>query len=123
MPRPDALVVAEMPSLGSAVFDLLVAGGLEVAKVTGIAEAVRRFAGPGLEAPRVLVSACANRPSETARGWIDGPFAAVPLVVVGSRDPSLPALDKIHVVTLPLSPDRLLELVRRLAGRPDATPG
>jgi hypothetical protein len=118
MDPPDALVVAEMPSLGSAVYDLLVAAGLRVAVVADLGEALRRQADPATPLPRVLVSAAANRPSETARRWPGGPFASVPLVVVGNRDMGLAGADRIHFVTLPLSPDRLLELVRALAAGP-----
>ncbi len=118
MPRPDVLVVAEMPSLGSAVYDLLVAGGLHVAQVGSLAEAVLHHAGPGMELPKVVVGAAANRPSVTARTWADGPFASVPLVVVGTPDPLLGTESRVRYVTLPLSPGRLLELVRGLVDRP-----
>jgi hypothetical protein len=117
MDPPDALVVAETASLGSAVYDLLVAGGLRVEKVDDLGEALRRLADVGRPLPRVLVSTPANRPSETARRWAGGPFTSIPLVVVGSRDPTSPSVERIHFVTLPLSPPRLLELVRNLAGR------
>ncbi len=111
--------MAEMPSLGSAVSELLASAGLDVATAPDLAEAIRLHGGPGTDLPKVLVSAPANRGSETARQWAGGPFASVPLVVVGNREPDLPNAERIHFVTLPLSPSRLLELVRRLAGRTD----
>jgi hypothetical protein len=116
MPLPEVVVIAESPSLGSSVFDLLLAGGLRVELVKDLGEAVDRYGQTGSNGPRVLVSAPANRHSETARRWPDGPFRNLPLVVVGVRDPVVEASERLHVVTLPLVPERLLELVRRLAG-------
>jgi len=111
--------VAEMPSLGAAIAELLASGGLEVVTAADLHEALRGHVPPEATLPRVLVSTPANRRSETARHWATGPFAAIPLVVVGNRDPGLPGADRIHFVTLPLSPGGLLDLVRRLAGRTD----
>jgi len=37
-------------------------------------------------------------------------------VVVGTRDPALRSAGRLHVVRLPLEPQKLLELVRDLLG-------
>lgn len=115
MVRPEVVVVAETPSLGSAVYELLSSGGLEVVLAKDLDDAILHHGRSEAELPKVLVSAPANRYSETARHWADGPFRRVPLVVVGTRDPGLPGAERMHFVTLPLSPPDLLELVRRLA--------
>jgi hypothetical protein len=116
MPTPEVVVVAEVQSLGAAVYELLLAGGLAVASAPDLDDAIQTYGGSVDSLPKVLVSAPANRHSETARRWADGPFATVPLVVVGSKDGELPHAHRIHFVTLPLAPDRFLDMVRRLAG-------
>ena len=116
MPLPEVVVVAETPSLGSAVLELLIAEGLGATKVDELAEAVRTYQESG-GLPRLLVCASSNRRCQTAWQWATGPFAAVALVVVGTRDSTLPEARRIHFVTLPLSPTVLVELVRTLVRR------
>jgi hypothetical protein len=115
VPTREVVIIAEVPSLGAAVHDLLASAGLDVVTSASLSEAIRDHTGPGSELPKVFVSAPANRPSEIAHRWASGPFASVPLVVVGNRDPGMSEADRIHFVTLPLSPNQLLELVRLLA--------
>jgi hypothetical protein len=111
---PEVVVVAEMPSLGSSIFELLVAGGIDAVKVAGLRDAVWRLHQSGVGPPRVFVCATANRRCQFAAEWAGGPFSRVPLVVVGSRDLTLPQAELIQFVTLPLSPTVLLNLVRGL---------
>lgn len=118
MGTPEVIVVAETPSLGSAVSELLLAGGLEVSMVPDLATAARALRDGPAHLPKVIVSTPANRPSDTARSWSDGPFRSIPLVVVGVRLTDVPSADRIHFVTLPLSPHQLLELVRSLVDHP-----
>jgi hypothetical protein len=117
MAFPEVVVVAEVPSLGSSVFELLIAGGLDAITVADMGELFLRYTESGGPPPRVLVCAAANRRCQSAGRWAGGPFAEIPLIVVGTRDPNLPEADHIHFVTLPLSPPVLLEMVRRFVGQ------
>jgi hypothetical protein len=121
MNPPPILVIAEAASLGTAVVDLLVADGLEVERVDALAPEVAtrpEAAGP---LPEVVVSVPGNRPSGTYRSWAKGPYRGVPLVIVGTRPAEPVSNDLVHLVTLPLSPQGFLRLVRRLAGLPEPT--
>ncbi|MCI4350451.1 MAG: hypothetical protein L3K15_02920 [Thermoplasmata archaeon] len=119
---PDVLVVAESPSLGSAIYELVRAGGLAATAVADLADAILAYDGSTVDRPRVLVSASASRKCQTAAVWNAGPLSTTPLIVVGDRDLDLPGADRIHFVTFPLSPPRLLDLVRRLVNRTEVEP-
>ena len=123
MNPPPILVVAEAASLGSAVVDLLLEDGLEVKRVNTLSPEPSERPGASAPLPEVVVSVPGNRPSGTYRSWATGPYRGVPLVIVGTRPTEPVSSDLVHLVTLPLSPQRLLGLVRTLAGLPESRPG
>lgn len=103
------VVVAETPSLGRSVVDLLESGGHAVRLVLDLPSELPadwvRATDP------VVVVACNSLFCRTARRWARGEFPRVRLVVVGSRDPVLATLPAVEVVPLPLSPSNLLAAV------------
>ena len=121
MESSEVLVVGETPSLGRSITDLLQSGDvrtqyvLDVASEQPLSELASRF--------RVVVAACNGLYCNTARRWARGELPNVELVVVGSRDPLVVGGGNLHVVPLPLLPDKFLGMVRGLLdqGRPAVT--
>lgn len=118
MSASDLVVVAETPSLGRSVLDLLESGGHSGRLVLDLpselpADWVRTN-------DPVVVVACNSPFCRTARRWARGEFAHVRLVVVGSRDPVLETLPQVEVVRLPLDPSMLLMAVADRRGAPSA---
>lgn len=116
MSGSDLVVVAETPSLGRSLLDLLESGGHTGRLVVDLpselpAEWVRSN-------DPVVVVACNAAFCRTARRWARGEFPFVRLVVVGSRDPVLATLPRVEVVRLPLSPSALLMAVAARHGPP-----
>ncbi len=109
---PWVVVVAETPSLARCIADLLESDGHRVTTVArpgrGLTHRLRQTDEPA----RLVISASNGFHCETAHRWMRGEGEGIDLVVVGSRDPALRSGPKIHVVRLPLAPDRFLELVR-----------
>lgn len=121
MAPSDVIVVAETPSLGRSVLDLLEARGLKGHLVLDLPPALP----PEWLGSRdpVVVVACNSPFCRTARRWSVGEFPGVRLVVVGSRDPILRTLPGVESLPLPLLPTALLNAVENLPHRPlDAFP-
>ncbi len=117
MGRPGVLVVAETPSLGRSIADLLEAGAVQTRLVYDVSAEhplstlSDRFG--------VVISACNGRVCATARRWAHGDFSGVAMVVVGSRDAELSAISGIEVVPLPLLPGPFLVTVNHLLASAD----
>ncbi|HTW77380.1 MAG TPA: hypothetical protein VMG14_06410 [Thermoplasmata archaeon] len=109
--RP-VLIVAETPSLGAAIADLLEAGHIEYRLVRSIEEE-RPLESLGRRYP-VVLAATSGYLCPTARQWLNGDLPHTRLVVVGSRDPAVVDDEKIRRFPLPLDPDRLMGAVRTL---------
>jgi hypothetical protein len=117
MSSSDLVVVAETPSLGRSVLDLLESGGHTGRLVLDLPS---ELPSDWVRATDPVVVVACNAPfCRTARRWARGEFPRVRLVVVGSRDPVLDSLPQVEVVRLPLSPSALLTAV---ADRHDASP-
>lgn len=116
MSSSDLVVVAETPSLGRSVLDLLESGGHSGRLVLDLPSELPtdwvRSNDP------VVVVACNAAFCRTARRWARGEFPSVRLVVVGSRDPVLATLPQVEVVGLPLNPSALLTAVADRRGAP-----
>ena len=113
MGAPEVLVVGETPSLGRSITDLLETENVRARHVLDLRDE-GELSRLWLRAP-VLVAASNGPFCTTARRWIRGEFPGVALVVVGSRDPVLtPELNRVHLVALPLQPDRFLGLIQEL---------
>jgi hypothetical protein len=110
---PDVVVIEETPSLARAVISLLESDGLQVAAVRSVQEVGGLF-GPRSSEHPVLLTASNGHYCESARWWIDGELGNRDLIVVGTRDPLLHSQGRLYVITLPLKPAQLIELVRRL---------
>ncbi len=115
-----ALVVGETPSLGRAIWDLLDVGGV-AAEYVGRLEDAAPLPDPPSEFP-VVIAAASGPYCATARTWSQGVGPGTALIVVGSRDPAVARLPRVHQVPLPLVPDELLSLVRRLLDRTGTAP-
>jgi hypothetical protein len=126
MQAPGVLVVAETPSLGRSIVDLLESGNIpsrlvyDVSVEHPLSNLAARFP--------VVISACNEHFCATARRWARGEFPNVDMVVVGDRDSELPSFAGVRVVSLPLVPAPFLALVHGLltaaeiSGRPAAEP-
>ncbi len=124
MPTPPwVVVVAETPSLAHCIADLLESDGHRVTTVATpgrpLTQRLRRTDAPA----RLVVSASNGFHCETAHRWMRGEGEGLDLLVVGSRDPTLRSGPRVHVVRLPLVPDRFLELVRSSLARAPPTDG
>jgi len=109
------LIVAETPSLGRSIADLLESGGISSRLVYDLYDVraerpLRRVA----ERYPVVVAACNERFCATARHWARGELPNVAMVVVGDRDPGLASIAGVQVVPLPLLPSPFLLRVRQL---------
>jgi DNA-binding NtrC family response regulator len=113
MTSPDVIVVEETPSLARSLITFLESEGLNVASANSTREVPGLLAAVTSDAP-VLVSASNGRYCESARRWLEGELGDGDLVVVGTRDPHLQSKGRLHVVALPLKPDQLVELIRKL---------
>jgi hypothetical protein len=122
MGSPTVLVVAETPSLGRSVGQILSSSGIPCRVVQRV-PAEEADPTPASVAP-VIVVACNEPYCETARRWAEGAFPGFSLVVVGARDPRVAMLTGIHPIPLPLQPGALVDLVRSLLpGRMLPEPG
>jgi hypothetical protein len=114
------LVVGEPPSLGRSIADLLQSRIIrtehapESRQVDSPSYTVARFA--------VVVDACNQSYCTTALRWLVGELPTSALVVVGSRDPTVDRIPRIHCVTLPLRTAVLWELIRGLTHGAGRTP-
>lgn len=112
MPDSRVLVVAETPSLARSLSYLLEAAGIATDTVNSLEGTEGKSGLPGT-GPYALVIAASSGPfCTTARRWESSRHAGTPLIVVGSRDPSLARSPQIQQVGLPLRPADLLDLVR-----------
>lgn len=119
----EVLVVDETPSLGGSVVALLEADGLAVRRFADFHGAESYHAAANALHPVVVVASNAHYCPSASR-WALSALRDADLVVVGTRDPALRSAGRLHVVRLPLEPERLLELVRGLLGStPSASPG
>lgn len=120
MSGSSLVVVAETPSLGRSVLDLLESGGHPGRLVFDLPSELPpdwvRSSDP------VVVVACNSPFCRTARRWASGEFPRLRLVVVGSRDPLLATLPRVEVVPLPLHPATLLLAVAERRGSPEPGP-
>jgi hypothetical protein len=94
------VVVAETPSLGRSLVDLLLSEGISCRLVSDLTPGELETWVPGSE-PVILV-ACNEAYCRTARRWARGELPGSTLVVVGARDPELRNIPVIRVVPLPL---------------------
>ncbi|MCI4369732.1 MAG: hypothetical protein L3J81_00195 [Thermoplasmata archaeon] len=115
------LVVGETPSLGQSIVDLLESGGVPNRFVSSVDSAapLARIS----DQYAVVVAACNESYCSTARRWARGEIPDVAMVAVGARDPALHQLTGVRVVTLPLSPETFLALVRSLIGSAHSAQG
>lgn len=111
----ELLVVEETPSLANSLVALLEAEGLRVRRFSDLAAAERFHTDVKGEHRLVLVASNSHYCASASR-WALGPLRDAHLVVVGTRDPALRSAGRLHVVRLPLEPERLLELIRGLLG-------
>ena len=111
------LVVGETPSLGRSIVDLLDSGDVPNRLVRNVEAELPLASLSGRF--QLVIAACNQRWCATARRWARGECPDLTLVVVGSRDPDLPALPGVRVVPLPLRPARFLSLVRSLIDSSD----
>jgi hypothetical protein len=109
----EVLVVEETPSLAGSVVSLLEAEGLTVSAFPDLAGAEGYHDRSGLSHPLVVVASNGHY-CPTASRWALGALGEADLVVVGTRDPALRSAGRLHVVHLPLEPERFLDLVHRL---------
>ncbi len=109
----ETLVVEETPSLGSSVVALLEADGLEVRRFPDLPSAERFHESSAGGHPLVVVASNSHSCPSAAR-WGLGPLRGASMIVVGTRDPALRSSGRLHVVRLPLEPQKLLELVHAL---------
>lgn len=114
---PWVVVVAETPSLARSISDLLESDGEHVATVVDPGRELTRHLKDHDRPVRLVISASNGFSCATAGRWVRGDVRGVDLVVVGSRDPALRSGPGVHVVPLPLAPDRFLSLVRGLLDR------
>jgi len=113
----EVLVVDETPSLGGSVVSLLEAEGFAVRRFADLHGAESYHTATG--APHAVVVVASNTHYCPSVGrWPLGALRDADLVVVGTRDPALRSAGRLHVVPLPLDPQRFLELVRGLLGPP-----
>jgi hypothetical protein len=113
----EVLVVDETPSLGGSVVALLDAEGLAVRRFADLHGAESYHAASAITHPVVVVASNAHY-CPSASHWALGALRDADLVVVGTRDPALRSAGRLHVVHLPLDPQGLIELVRRLLSPP-----
>jgi len=112
---PELLVVEETPSLANSLVALLEAEGLKVRRFSDL-QAAERFQ-EDVKGPHPLVLVASNSHyCASASRWALGPLRDAHLVVVGTRDPALRSAGRLHVIRLPLEPERLLELIQGLLG-------
>jgi hypothetical protein len=116
----EILVIAETPSLGRAIADLLEARGLELRLIDDTRGGVPAFAVENRD--RLLVVACNSGYCETARRYARGELSGARMIVVGSRDPVLAGLPGVVVVPLPLDVSLLVSEIERSLGSPAAFP-
>lgn len=109
----EVLVVDETPSLAGSVVALLESEGLSVRRFADLHGAEVYHARAGAPHPLVVVASNAHYCPAASR-WALGDLRDAHLVVVGTRDPALRSAGRLHVVRLPLEPERLLELVLQL---------
>jgi hypothetical protein len=117
------IVIAETPSLGSALLELFASDHLEAHMVDHLVAAERYASTRPAAAPALLVAAANGRGCVTVEQWPKSSLRNSALVVVGARDVDRSEQARLHIVPLPLDPRRLLALVRNLAGVPGPTRG
>ena len=109
------ILIEENASLASSLTDLLEAEGYRVLHAKDLAGAVRVGAARSSSRPSAILVASNAHFSRAVNDWKGGSFSELPLVMVGSRNPSLHTTGRFHVVTLPLDVLRFLELLGELA--------
>jgi hypothetical protein len=118
MERFPVVVVAETPTLGAAVHELLQSDGLDSHEVSDLAAAERELATRPAPRRGVVVVAANEAHCRTVRQWPSSAVHGLPLVVIGARDVSVGAVPGLHLVSLPLDPPALIALVRSLQSGP-----
>jgi hypothetical protein len=116
MDSSSVLVVAETPSLGRSIAQVLTSSDIPCHLVPRIGSV--EVAHPPVALAPVIVVACNETYCETARRWAGGELPGFSLVVVGSRDPRIATLSGVHWVPLPLRPSELIDLTRSLRSAP-----
>jgi hypothetical protein len=106
------VVVAETPSLGRSIVDLLLAEGVSCRLVSDLSARELDSWIPGQEP--VILAACNESYCRTARRWARGELRGSGLVVVGARDPELRDVPGARVVPLPFQREPLVALLRDL---------
>ena len=106
------VVVSETHSLGSSLSDLLRSTGIRIETTTPL-EAMEML-GPDMGTGRrsLIIAASTGFECLTARRWAQGAFPDSALIVVGSRDPTLRKIAGAKLVSLPITVEEFLDLVR-----------
>lgn len=124
MDRPPILLIGETPSLADAVAELLEGEGLRTHAVRSSQEALSIQSRVPNRMQDLIVVVSNSFRSEATALWQRGELRSRGLVLIGTRDPYLRTGGGLHIVSLPLVPDRLVTLVRDLAdGRPSSESG
>lgn len=116
-PPPRILIIAETPSLASALEELIRSSGDPVEQVQDAGAAVRRCA--ARDPPPLLLAASNTHHCESVLRWREGALGPCHLIVVGSRDPGLHSSNGLHIVPLPLVPREFLRLLEGLLADSD----
>ncbi len=111
----NLILIEENASLASSLTDLLEAEGYRVLHAKDLAGAVRVGGMRCTQRPAAILVASNAHFSRAVNDWKGGRFSDLPMIMVGSRNPSLHTAGRFHVVTLPLDVLRFLELLAELA--------
>ncbi|HEV2519105.1 MAG TPA: hypothetical protein VGX00_00585 [Thermoplasmata archaeon] len=122
MDRTPILLIGETPGLADAVAELLEGEGLRTHCVRSSRDALTEQSQARDRNPPLIIVVSNSFHSEATARWQRGELRSQGLVLVGTRDPFLRTGGGLHVISLPLVPDRLVALVRALAGQPSAGP-
>ena len=108
------VVVGETPSLGAAVNELLLSDRYDSRLVSSLESAERLLRGHRPSDPTVIVTAANGAFCATFLLWPKSSLRDLELVVVGDRYRTVVPSPHVHVLRLPIDPEELLGLVRRL---------
>ncbi len=122
MSRGKILIVGETRSLAESLAGLLESDGLPTLRVPDWRRAVEACGRADAEIAALLVASNQSW-SPSLEAWPTSELADRHLIWVGMRGSSLPPMERLHPVTLPLDPAELLALVRSVARVPAETVG
>lgn len=118
-PGATLVIINENPSLAAGLSDLFEAEGYRVCCAKDLRDAERLLSEISESEHPLLVAASNGHYSPAVNGWREGRLSAVPLVVVGSRDPGLRSKGLLHVVHLPLNVARFLAVILAISAPAD----